>query len=295
MTWTLNGKSVALRDGTFEQANAGFWEPLAGEGAPPPAAGTYGLQLDVAGEPVLAGEFVLEGFGGFSSRASFGQVAFASRFDEEAEQPLDAGTVFDYGTTTLYASMPYRNLRPDTPVRATWTHDGQPFAVAEGTVELSQDLLWVKAAREDLAPLDAGTYRFVLEVDGEVVLADACVVSPNPSAEKQFGPVEFATEIDEATSEPVDPGNRFPYGTASLYALWPYRDVTPGTAFAKKWYYNEELLSEGDGTLDLAADTMWNRLYDRGGTPLDPGPYMIQIEVGNGQGFLFGRCMIEAP
>ncbi len=295
ISWMLNGKPLAQREARFEQAVAGFWEPLPAGGASALAAGTYRLALDVADEPVLVGEFVLEGFGGFSSRPSFGQIAFAGHFDERAQQPLDVMAAFNAGTTAVYAYVPYRGLRRGTTVRVTWTHDGQPFSLVESTLEASQGLLWTKAVRPDLAPLPPGTYRVVLAVGGETVLAEDVAVSSAPAAQKQFGPLVFASAIDETTSVPLDPGFRFPYGTTMLYALWPYRDVTPGTSFNKKWYFNEALLSEGQGTLDLAADTMWNRLYDAAGVPLDAGPYMLQLEIGAGQGWLVGRCMIAAP
>lgn len=295
VTWLHNGKPVRRQEGVLDKSTANFMENLADQDAPAASPGTYRMVFEVAGQVALAGEFVIEGFGGFSSQPSFDQLAFATRFDENARRPLDSGSDFYPGVTEIYAYWPYRDSRVGTPVRVAWFHNGTPLPVAEGSFDSSQGLYWAKTSRPDSAPLDPGTYRAVVEVGGQTVLADDCSVSRDPPTQKQYGPLVFASTLSEDTEEPLDPGTRFPYGVRSLYALWPYHDVTPGTPFTKKWYFNEELLSENEGTFGNSDDTMWNRLRYNSGMPLEPGPYMIKIEIGPLLAFAPGRLMITEP
>lgn len=298
VTWLENGKPMSQTEDVFDQSDRGYYVPMLDQQGAAPPAGTYRMVLDVAGQVVLAGELVVEGFGGFTAQPYYGQPAFATEFDEIEGRPLNAAFLFDRGVSQLFMFWPYRDAQVSTPVRVTWYHDGDPFSVSESVLDSVQGLFWSQTSGPDDAPLEPGTYRAVVEIDGQTVLASDCTVSSQPREQKQFGPISFASALDETTEEPLDPGTEFHYGIRTLYALWPYRDVTPGTPFIKKWYVNEELLSENQGSLSNSEDTMWNSLAYNDGMPLKPGPYMIQIEIQPSDGaqqWLYGRCMIAEP
>ena len=292
-----NGQPLSEKKGTLEDPT-GLSDSLKSPDGGPLSAGTYRVVFEVHGHPTLAGEAVVEGFGGFGAQPYFGPLAFSTRFDEAQQTPLDAAITFDRGIDTIYTFWPYADVLAGTAVRVTWFRNGASFSTHEGTFDQPQGSYWVKASRDDGALLDPGTYRAVVEVNGQVILAEECVVGAAGARETprygQFGPITFSSAIDDATGQPLDSGIRFPYGITHLYAHWPYRDATAGTTYYYKWFYNEESLTGGEGELDTPADTMWDRIYYTDGMPLDPGPYGFSISVG-GTEVIYGACVIEEP
>jgi len=204
MTWTQGGKALYRNEGKFEYDMQGFFAPLANADSSPLAAGPYRLTFTVDEQVWLAGEVTVEGQAGFSTQPYFGQPAFWPEFNETQRWPIDVGSEFQQGITTLYLFWPYADVPVNTPIKATWYHNGNLFAQFAGALDQPRGIYWIKNYRQDKAALEPGDYRVVVEVNGEAVLADACAVLPTQgeapppaqTAQRELGPVMFASEFD---------------------------------------------------------------------------------------------------
>ncbi len=299
VTWTQGGKILYVDENELEYDMTGFFAPLTNPDGSPLAAGVYRLTFTVEGLVWLAGEITVEGLGGFSTQPYFGQLAFCSEFNEAQDQPLNVGSEFKQGVENIYAFWPYRDVPVNTPLKTTWRRDGKLVDQGESTFDGAQGIHWSLGHHADGAALDPGAYQFTVEVNGEVVLADACVILPaegnappqGRTAEKGFGPVSFASALNPDTDEPLDPGMVFNYGITQLYAYWPHSGVAPGDGYKYAWYHDGEYLDGDSGAFDEGATAAWQKLRYTNRMPLVPGIYEIQIDTG-GAALLTGQCMI---
>jgi hypothetical protein len=114
MVWLLDGQTYDEGEATWEWGEEGnFWwwvgweDPQQGQLDP----GRYDVQLYVEGQLVQTGTFAV---GEEVKGPSFGPVTFSSAFDDESEQPVNVGTVFNYGITELHAYWPYDGVDAGT-------------------------------------------------------------------------------------------------------------------------------------------------------------------------------------
>ena len=153
-------------------------------------------------------------------KASLGPVTFSSDFDEEAEEPVDVGTSFDYGTTTLYAYWRYEGVKEGMPYRWDFYHEGSHFYGMDQTLDSTSGHAWQWIYRTSGEPLKPGTYELVVKVGEEVVLRDSCVVRervaevrPTPTDTPTPTPTETATPTNTPAPTPTNTPTTLPSPT----------------------------------------------------------------------------------
>ncbi len=112
-----------------------------------------------------------------------------------------------------------------------------------------------------------------------------------PPTNPSYGPLTFSTQLNEQTGQPTNPGTSFQHGATKLYGSFPYSNVTPGTAYQAKWYFNGSLAAEGSATFGSSSGSRWHALFKTDNSPLDVGTYRLDIVVG-GAVVLSGQCSI---
>lgn len=110
-------------------------------------------------------------------------------------------------------------------------------------------------------------------------LADAARVPTTPPRtpappEVRFGPIQFGTEITD-DFQIVNPSTIFQDGTATIYAVYPFRGMEKGLDFTVVWYKNGE---------ELIRDELEWPFGDRATsytfiTPRGPGLYKLELYV----------------
>ena len=220
-------------------------------------------------------------------KPSLGPVTFSSDFDEEAEKPVNVGTSFDYGITTLYAYWPYGRVEEGTPFRWDFYHEDSHFYGEYGVFDDTSGYAWQWIYGTSGEALKPGTYELVVKVGEEVVLRDGCVVK---EAKAAFGPIVFAEGVTE-DDQPINPTSSFPAGTWKVYAIFDYRGMRDGMEWKRKWYFEgEEDLSKTEVWDAGESGAFWLRFYDEAG--LASGNYELELYV-EGQLLQSGTFVIE--
>ncbi len=115
---------------------------------------------------------------GSQPQPSYGPVTFSRDFDYGSMQPLEPGYDFANGTTTLYATWPYRGVTAGTQYEYEWYRNGQ-------LIEVSGNVL-INAAGSTFdiyvsdpgaqQPLNPGNYVYRVKINGQPILSAECLV-----------------------------------------------------------------------------------------------------------------------
>jgi Tol biopolymer transport system component/S1-C subfamily serine protease len=109
--------------------------------------------------------------------------------------------------------------------------------------------------------------------------------TPTATPMPYWGPVTFAAGVTAAGGI-INPATSFPPGIQSIYAVWPYRNMTEGLSYTLRWHWNGALWREDSFVWDSARDgaegtAKWIPLSDPNG--LIPGEYQLELYLGGQQ------------
>lgn len=126
-------------------------------------------------------------------QAVYSALTFSADFDYTAMLPVNAGKSFPYGTKIVYAYWTYSGVVPDTVFDFDWYRDGtlvdsQSNRFTTGAGKAHE---WLNYGYSPQDPLDAGSYRFSVRVNGKVVLSDTFVIEPQTIG----GPIPGAISV----------------------------------------------------------------------------------------------------
>jgi tetratricopeptide (TPR) repeat protein len=136
--------------------------------------------------------------------------------------------------------------------------------------EHSQGLLFLALQKIDATP--AEVFPAFDEVTRKIITSVE-FSSPQPV----IGDIRFATEITE-DSQPVDPGDSFPPGVTTIYAVFDHANFAPDMGFSFIWYIDgEEVLRDGSIWDANPTGTSWVNVDHPDGLPA--GEYDLQLLI----------------
>lgn len=214
----------------------------------------------------------------------FGAVQFAVAVTEDY-QPIDVGSVFPDGITLVYAVFPYTNLRADAMYRVEWRRDGQllPIGFEEKWRGETNGNWWTNVYNEQ--GLTTGTWEVRLYLDAHLEQTASFTVGRNPENQPDFGPITFASG-KSATDQPLSRVKVdhpvLPYGVDTVYAFYRGIKVPQDMQYTTQWFHNGVIFTDvARWTWNNAPDyRIWNSVFDKDGTPLEEGVYVLEIKIG---------------
>jgi hypothetical protein len=194
------------------------------------------------------------------------------------------GYVLPTGTTAS-ARFLFRNMRPGLPWAAIWYYNGQEVQrTADDTVWLESDGAngTKTISVQDPQGLPPGSYRLELYIEGRLALVSDFTLAGAQvgSFARIFSGTRFtiASSLDEARAS--TPVSLFSAGTESVYALFDWEQIAPGTLWRIDWLV--------DGQVFYSQTRPWSsppsgtgfgmQLSSPGGIP--DGTYRVELFIG---------------
>ena len=197
---------------------------------------------------------------------------------------LGNGFVLPTGSVAS-ARFVYRNMVDGTPWAAVWYYEGE--------VAYRDDLTWDSGATgtktirvQDPNGLLPGNYRLelYLQTEGAMRLAatsDFTLAGAQEGAfARIFSNIHFTSADTDAEASGVAPISTFPASTDTIYALFDWEQIAPGTLWTMRWSVDDEVFYEQTQPWN-AADSGQNfliRLTSPGGIP--DGTYKLDLLIG---------------
>lgn len=152
--------------GTLDKTSGYNWQWIYLKSREPLAAGTYEFVVKVGEEVVLRDSCVVEE----ERKYGFGPITFAEGVTDD-DQPINPTTTFPAGAKDVYAIFDYWGMEDGMEWGRTWYFEG------EVDIPLKTDTWdggergtwWVHLSYESGDPLDSGSYRLELYIEGQVV------------------------------------------------------------------------------------------------------------------------------
>jgi S1-C subfamily serine protease len=253
--------------------SAGLWwfGWLEAEGLPD---GTYEFQVEYNGETL--GTTSIEMGGPEESKPMFSNVNFSGGGE--------TGTVLTAGLDELTANFTASNMGSED-WQAIWYQRDEAGEWNE--IFSSPEEAWAEGADGEFstvleadAPLDEGTYRVDLNIDGELSgTADVWLVGGSNNNTGLFGPVVFGDALDE-DGNAANPNTEFEDPTFELYAVWEYEGMEDGLDWNLQWLLDGEVIIDQDEQWAGGESGTWSTyLYMQDGAPLPVGEYEIQLSI----------------
>ena len=107
-----------------------------------------------------------------------GKIVFAKNVTQDNE-PIDPGTVFKRGITTIYAVFPYSGIEQGMKVTLYWTLNGQEFVSVVRTWQWDSSGTYAPStAYSNNRQLDAGNWQFNIFVDNKLLGTGSFKITP---------------------------------------------------------------------------------------------------------------------
>ena len=235
--------------------------------------GTYRVELHVAGELLLQGSIPV---GGAAAGPALTNLIFSDAVTVD-DRPTNPTYLLPSGITTVYAFFDYAGMRDGMGWSRVWSYEGEQVSAGSDTWGWGPSgSAWISISAG--GPLDPGTYRLELFVEGAPVAAANFAVA-GTQAQGPFGPITFAAGVD-GQGNPVDPGTAFPSGLTELHFLCTYAGMQNGLDFVEKWFLDGGELVTFDAAWDEGASgTFHDSIYRDSGGPLPDGEYALELYV----------------
>ncbi|MDY6875032.1 MAG: trypsin-like peptidase domain-containing protein [Chloroflexota bacterium] len=235
--------------------------------------GTYRVELYVEDELLADGSISV---GGATSGPTFTNLIFSEGVTAD-DRPTDPTYLLPSGITEVYAFFDYAEMGAGMAWSRVWYHEGEQVATGSDTWDWgASGSAWVSITADE--PLDPGTYRLEMFVEGTLVAASDFTVAGTQTQEA-IGPIIFAAGVD-AQGEPVNPGTAFPTGMAELHFFCTYAGMQNGMNFDEKWILNgDELITFNSVWEEGASGTFHDYIYRTSGEPLSDGQYTLELYV----------------
>lgn len=255
----------------------GLW--YIGSSEQPWPNGLYDFTLLIDG--IAAGNARLLIGGGAETLPTFSDVVFGLR--DNRGTPLGNGFVLPSGNIAD-ARFIFRNMTVGTPWTVIWYYNGLELQRTENTWSEIDGPSGAKTIGiEDPGGLLPGTYRVELYIEtGLAATADFIIAGAQESVfPRIFTNAHFASadSVDEALA--ANPLSTFPTGVNTLYALFDWQQIAPGTLWT--------LRLAVDGGVFFEQTTPWNSpesgenflVRVRGRDTVPDGTYLMELLVNN--------------
>lgn len=235
--------------------------------------GTYRVELYVEEELLAEGSVSV---GGTAAGPTFTNLVFSEGVTAD-DRPTDPTYLLPSGITEAYAFFDYAEMHDGVAWSRVWYYEGEQVATGSDTWDWgASGSAWVAITAGE--PLDPGTYRLELFVEGALVAASDFTVAGTQTQEA-IGPITFAAGVD-TQGNPVNPGTTFPTGLAELHFLCTYAGMQDGMNFDEKWILNgEEFIAFDEVWEKGTSGTFHDYIYRTSGEPLSDGQYTLELYV----------------
>lgn len=202
-------------------------------------------------------------------------VQFAPAIDRSGKA-IDPDSRFDVGIQAVYAVFAYENFENDADFAFIWRREG--LNIARNHFQWqggASGVDWVNIyAHQALPP---GYYELELQFKGISVYKGGFIIGDRlQSSSGSFGPITFATEIDDA-GQPVNPDVVFS-DIDTIYAFFDVYDVPEGVRWRRRWYVENELVLDTEQVWnDTSAKDWWISITAEKGLP--PGRYRLELLI----------------
>jgi hypothetical protein len=258
------------------------------------ADGAYTFRVLVNNQPLAEAEIQI---GGRQQAApSFSNIVFSQQTDSRGD-PVEPTRLFPAGVKQFYVFFDYENMANGTEWSSTWYYNNEVVSTeterwAEGrsgryTIEINSS-----------QGLDEGNWRLELAIQGQPATRGDFVVSGQQGG-VTFGPMTFASGMDNETGQPIDPQTSFPSGIERFFIFSDYSGMKDGLNCISRVYLNGQLVIDnpfvwGDESLFWSGDsgTWWNVVYANG-QALPDGEYTQEMIV-EGQVVQSGTVVVGA-
>lgn len=184
---------------------------------------------------------------------------------------------FASGVRNIYATFDFAAFQDGQTLTYHWYHNGkevltEAFEWSEGAEGHS----WLNLY--DNRGLTDGFYELELLLDNTPIYRGGVTVGAAPRATCQFGPITFATQIDEQ-GKPLDPARMFSNATI-VYAIFPVTDVQNGIPWKAIWYYEGQKALEDEAVWDQGnIKTQWVSVSQPATLPV--GTFSVELYCNN--------------
>ena len=237
------------------------------------ADGDYRVELYVQDELLAEGSISV---GGTATGPAFTNLVFSEGVTGD-DRPTNPTYMLPSGISEVYACFDYENMSDGLDWGRTWYYEGEQVATGSGTWDWGDDgSAWVSITAGE--PLDPGTYRLELFVEGTLVAASDFVVA-GTQAQEAIGPITFASGVD-AQGDPVNPGTAFATGLTELHFFCTYAGMQDGMNIDTKWMLNDEELVTFNWAWDEGdSGTLHDYIHRNSGEPLPDGQYTLELYI----------------
>ncbi|MCC7209429.1 MAG: carboxypeptidase regulatory-like domain-containing protein, partial [Anaerolineae bacterium] len=185
-------------------------------------------------------------------------------------------------SNTINAQFVYNNMTPGLIWRQVWYYDSVP--ISEGAGEWTGGVngaLAINASSPPDQPLQPGRYRLELYIADRLAATSDFIMAGGQVgiSTEIFSNVVFATERGADGAPAGTVGATQASGVPSLYALFDWRDVAPGTPITWRWSVDDNLLFETTQDWQGAStgSRAWLALQTQSG--LADGSYRLDLLV----------------
>lgn len=235
--------------------------------------GTYQVQLYVEDELLAEGSISV---GGVVTGPTVTNLIFSEGITED-NQPTNPTFMLPSGISEAYAFFDFDDMSDGMAWSRVWYYEGEQVASGSGTWDQGvSGSSWVALTAQQ--PLEPGTYRLELSVEGVLVAASDFTVA-GTQAQEAIGPITFASGVD-AQGSPVNPSTNFATGLQELHFFCDYAGMQDGMSLDEKWLVNGQELVTFNVVWDQGATgTYHDSIYRTSGEPLSDGEYTLELYV----------------
>ncbi len=269
----IENPTFSLSPVRWSGGNSGLW--YIGTTGQPIPNGLYDFTLFIDGVPLDSARINVGG--SLEQEPEFSDIFFG--IEDLRGNLFGEGFVLPTGSTAS-ARFIFRNMNDGSPWTAIWYF--------EGTEVYRESNVWGAGTNgtqtiriQDPNGLLPGSYRLALYIDNRLAsLSDFTLAGAQEGAlARIFQNAHFTAASTEDEAIDASPVNSFTAGTESIYALFDWEQIRPGTLWKMRWSIDDEVFYEQtapwNGT--ESGENYLMRLSAAGGVP--DGTYRMQLFV----------------
>ncbi len=258
------------------------------------ADGTYTFRVLVDGQQLGAAEIQIGGRQQAAPR--FGNVVFSEQVSNNGD-PVEPTRLFPAGVKQLYVLFDFENMSNGMEWSSTWLHNNEVVSTETERWQSGRSGRYTIEINSTRG-LDEGDWRLELAIQGRPATRGDFVVSGQQGG-VSFGPLTFASGMNQETGQPIDPQTSFPSGTERFFIFSDYSGMKDGLNCISRVYLNGQLVIDnpfvwGDESLFWSGEsgTWWNVIH-ASGQALPDGEYKQELIV-EGQVVQSGSVVVGA-
>ncbi|MFN8529612.1 MAG: trypsin-like peptidase domain-containing protein [Anaerolineae bacterium] len=186
--------------------------------------------------------------------------------------------------STVSARFIYRNMTPENVWTAIWYRDGSEITGSRVQEDWTESAEGTRTIRiQSPSGLLPGSYRLDLYIDDRLAATSDLTLAGAQDGRyaRIFANLHFTTADTATEARSAAAITSFSAGTGSLYALFDWQQIAPGTLWTLSWYVDDGLFFQQTTPWNAAdaGEDFIVRLSSRQGMP--DGSYRLEITLNN--------------